>query len=70
MNRNLDGCYFRVQRDGKWGNVCFSDLTKDEMDEVLTGKSTGFLKSLCCYLGEQIRGIGEEFGLVGEDDES
>ena len=31
MDRNLDGVYFRVQRDGKWGNTCFSDLTQEEM---------------------------------------
>lgn len=38
MIRNLDGCYFRVKREGKWQNICFSDLTKDERDEVTNGK--------------------------------
>ena len=28
--RNLDGCYFRVERDGKWTNLCFSDMTDTE----------------------------------------
>lgn len=23
INRELDGCYFRIQRDGKWQNICF-----------------------------------------------
>ena len=32
MDRNLDGIYFRVQRDGKWENACFSDLTQEEME--------------------------------------
>ena len=32
--RNLDGIYFRVQRDGKWGNTCFSDLTQEEMERT------------------------------------
>ena len=38
MNRNLDGVYFRVERDGKWQNICFSDLTTSEREEVLAGK--------------------------------
>ena len=25
--RNLDGFYLRVERDGKWVNRCFTDLT-------------------------------------------
>ena len=32
MDRNLDGIYFRVQRDEKWENACFSDLTQEEME--------------------------------------
>ena len=35
MDRNLDGIYFRVQRDEKWGNTCFSDLTQEEMEVPL-----------------------------------
>lgn len=25
--RDMDGVYFRVERDGKWCNICFSDRT-------------------------------------------
>ena len=32
--RNLDGAYFRVQRDGKWLNVCYSDMTDEELAAV------------------------------------
>ena len=35
MRLNLDGMYFRVERNGKYTNVCFSDLEQDEMDECL-----------------------------------
>ena len=35
MDRKLDGIYFRVLRDGKWGNACFSDLSQEEMDSRL-----------------------------------
>ena len=32
---NLDGVYFRVKRNGKWDNICFSDLTEDEQDVAI-----------------------------------
>ena len=35
MNRNLDGIYFRIKRNNKYESICFSDLTEDEMDEIL-----------------------------------
>lgn len=35
MRLNLDGMYFRVERNGQYTNVCFSDLEQDEMDECL-----------------------------------
>lgn len=51
MNRNLDGYYFRVKRDGKWDNVCWSDMTDEERDEQMTNRSEEWLKSLCKGLG-------------------
>lgn len=32
LNRNLDGVYFRVKRNNKFENICFSDMTEDETD--------------------------------------
>ena len=58
MNRELDGCYFRIVRDGVGQSVCFSDLTKEERNALLTGKNTQFLKNLCCYLAERIQELG------------
>ena len=46
MNRNLDGYYFRVERDGKWQNICFTDLTTDEMEHVIENKSDEWCESL------------------------
>lgn len=34
--RNLDGIYFRVERDGKWLSLCFTDLTREEQEKVTT----------------------------------
>lgn len=68
MNRNLDGCYFRVNRDGKWQNICFTDLTHEERDKVLEGRTAEWLKSLCVYLADVINGIGEQFDIVRMED--
>ena len=57
MDRNLDGIYFRVNRDGKWCNVCFSDLTDKEKIEVMQNKDVTWLKSLCITLGNSIKRI-------------
>lgn len=62
-NRNLDGAFFRVKREGRWQNICFSDLTEEEMDAVLNGQSTIWLKSLCKHLGQVLRYIGNEFDI-------
>lgn len=68
--RNLDGAFFRVKREGKWQNICFSDLTDEEMDAVLNGQTTIWLMSLCKHLGTVIRRIGDEFEIrCGEEEE-
>lgn len=66
MNRNLDGVYFRVKREDKWCNVCFSDLTETEMTEVMKNKDETWLKSLCMILGKQLKRIGDELDIVVE----
>lgn len=65
--RNLDGVYFRVERDGKWDNVCFSDLTKEERNKVMEGRNIEWLKQLCNYLGDVIYSLGEGFDIFGEE---
>ena len=64
IKRNLDGVYFRVQRDGKWDNVCFSDMTQDEMEDVMNNRDIDWLKSMCIQLGKTIRDIGDQFDIV------
>ena len=66
MDRNLDGIYFRVQRDGKWGNACFSDLSQEEMERVMENRDVDWLKSMCIQLGKTIRRIGDELDIVCE----
>lgn len=55
MKRNLDGVYFRIQRDGKWDDICYSDLTKEEMDIVLEGKDEKWVNSLIDILQDSLK---------------
>lgn len=66
MNRKLCGVYFRVERDGKWQNICFSDMTKDEREKVLCEKPDEFLRGLCHRLADVLKEIGDEFDIVRE----
>lgn len=61
--RELDGVYFRVERDGRWQNICFTDLTEKERDEVLKGQTTEWLASLCRRLADVVRELGGTFGI-------
>lgn len=65
-NRDLDGMYFRIKRNGAYDIVCFSDLSETEMDEVLANRSEEWLKSACKYLGTTIRRIGDELNACGK----
>lgn len=66
MNRNLDGVYFRIYRDAKWQNICFSDLSDDEMEEVMKDRPVEWLKSMCKILGKTIREIGDQLDIALE----
>ena len=67
MNRNLDGIYFRIKRNNKYESICFSDVTEDEMDEILKDRDIKWLKSLAKMLGRTIREIGNQFDIICED---
>ena len=57
--RNLDGVYFRIKRQDDVYNLCFTDLTEQEQDDIMEGRSEEWLKSLCKILSNTIRTIGE-----------
>ena len=66
MDRNLDGVYFRVKREEKYDNVCFSDLTEEQMDEVLKDRDKEWLRNMCKILGKTIRKIGDDLGILAD----
>ena len=71
QNRNLDGIFFRVQRGGEWQNICFTDLTEEEIQRLFHGdaaspRSAEWWESLSMELRNVIRAIGDAFDIVGE----
>ena len=69
MNRELDGVYFLVQRNGKRQLVCFSDLTEEEREKVCEGRSAEWFKSLAYHLADCIKEIGEQFDIAAGEQE-
>ena len=64
MKRNLDGVYFRIKTVDGYDNICFSDLTDKQMDEMMEGRSEEWLKSMCKHLAHVIKEIGDEFDII------
>ena len=66
MNRNLDGIYFRVKRNEKYENICFSDLTEAERDEICKDRPAEWYKSAAYHLADRLKVIGDMFGIVND----
>ena len=64
--RELDGIYFRVEREGRWCNICFTDLTPEERDAVTKDRSNEWMKNLAYRLADITREIGDYFDIVKE----
>ena len=72
--RNLDGVFYRVERNGRWCAVCFSDMTADErkatiydrMDEMPLEEQVGYYKRLAELMADQLYDMGEQLGVVCE----
>lgn len=68
--RDLDGILFRVQRDGKWTNRCWTDLTDEERNQFGAGKPASWWKAVALHLTEQLRYIGDQFDLCADKDDA
>ena len=74
IQRNLDGVFYRVQRDGRWCTVCFSDMTADERKEVIYDRmgdmslyeQAGYYRRLAELMADQLYSMGEQMGVVCE----
>ena len=66
VGRDLDGIYFRVNRNGKWRSICFSDLTAEEKQSVMDRRDSEWLQRLAVHLADVLREIGDEFDIRRE----
>ena len=70
MNRNLDGIYLRVKRDGKWQPICLSDMTREELEEALNPERGEWLKGAVIHLAVMLRMVGDKFNIACVDEEN
>ena len=68
VERNLDGIFFRVERNGKDVSLCFTDLTASEQEDVLSNYDRDALLRMCKILAKTLRGIGDFLDIFGADD--
>lgn len=60
--RNLDGVYFRVMRDGKGVNVCWTDLDwEDRVDMMVNHNSESWLMRMVQIMNGVAEDINEAF---------
>lgn len=56
---NMDHCYYKVQRAcKKEEKLCFSDLTYQERQDVLSGYDKDAVVGLACHLAECLHQAG------------
>ena len=70
IERNLDGVYFRVMRNGKGFSICFTDLTAEEQDNILSGYEKDQLLRMCKILAEALRQMGDQLDIVCNDEQT
>ena len=52
IERGLDGMYFRVERNGEWKDICFTDLIPEEREVVLNSFDKDALIRTCLLLAD------------------
>ncbi len=60
VQRDLDGVYYRQKRDGKWTNVCFTDMTDEEQSAVLEKYDVRQLTRMAYLMADVVKTIDEE----------
>lgn len=65
---NRDPYYFRVQRNNKWINICFSDMTLKEINECTKNKPVEWWKELAIGLKKVINDMENELNEFYNDE--
>ena len=69
--RSLDPVRFRVGRNGRMQNVCFSDLTEEERKIQMNGRDREWLYTMLNIMTDTIMRLGDDYDLneTEKDDE-
>ena len=70
MKRNLSGMFFRSKdlETGRWINLCFEDLSREEQEKILKEGSPVFNQGIALRLAEVLHQIGDQFDIaIGGD---
>ena len=67
--RGLDGVFIRAERNGKWCNHYFTDLTIGEQQKFLDDLDLNGLQRMCLIMAETLCRVGDQFGIVSRDAE-
>lgn len=70
MKRDLDGVYFRVERDGRWLSLCFTDLTEEERERVMGHRSLAWTREMVLVMARTLREMGDQLDVVCEVSEA
>jgi len=63
IRRELDGCFWLVERNGVKVTRCWTDLTDEERAERSVNRGEEWWASLCMHLTERLRYIGDALDL-------
>ena len=63
IERGLDGMYFRIERDGEWKDICFTDLIPEEREIVLNSFDKDTLIRTCLLLADTVRAVGDLYNI-------
>jgi len=66
--RELDGVYTRVEREGKRFTLCFTDMTVEEQQEFLNRLDVEGLHRMCLILAGSLRALGDRLDFVNDED--
>lgn len=69
IKRNLDGVYYRVKREDKWTNACYSDLTPEERDEVTADYELPQMRRLANLMADALRRVGDTLDIAASLEE-
>lgn len=70
---DMDNLYYRVERDGEWLSLCFSDLTPQEVESLTEDYSVDHWRQVAAHLASQLRDLGaflKEEGYIKKEEEN